>query len=826
MVRAFLSHSSQDKESYVRPLAQRLDKSNIVYDEFTFEEGGKTLDEILRGIEDAELFVLLISNSALDSQWVQREVSLAKTHLDESQIRRIYPIIIDDKVTYKDPRIPEWLRINYNLKPVKKVSVAADRITNKLREISWSKYPALQMRQTIFVGRNDKLEEFEARIYDFEKDKPLAIVASGFPGIGRRTFLHHALVKTDFTELSHVPAAIYVDRNTSVEDFILKLNDLGMLDLSQDVYDLATRPVEKKLAIIQRFMANLQDSKELVYIVDDGCLVNYKREVSPWFVDTISSFTGSRSPIFCLASRYNVHFGSRPRNNQFLFMELNELNFKERERLFSKLLDIHGIDLSTSEFGQASGLMSGLPAQITFAVDLLREDNLSSFTSKLPTIANFNTERAAILLSQYDDDELTLKFIRLLAQFEVIAKNFVFQIVEEKTHYPILEELAAQNICELIGVDGEIIRLNDIVRDYIKRNRLHIEQEHADAVQRKVKEIVESGNFADTDSSIFAFSIKEALKTGIDVDSRYLIPSHYLTCMKDLYYSKRRPDKVVQLADTILQKEATLDPQVVQDIRYYLCLTLAKKCDSRLLQEVRNIKGDEHNFLLGFYYRQCGRFRDALDRFQGIVDAPYVGARCKREMVQVYVQLEEYEKALGYARRNYEENRDNQFHVQAYFNCLINSDDCTAHSATLQQLIEKLKDIGSSQSSEMAGIAQALFYAKVMNNRQSAIDAAEDCIASHPQSHYPILSLCDIALKYRDVDLLEKGVSLLEDFTTERHLGARLGRRQRAYLLALKGNPDEAKSILKEDLDRFPPDSKDRILARIDNYANTSGFML
>ncbi|MCP5634864.1 hypothetical protein NL380_28395, partial [Klebsiella pneumoniae] len=62
-----------------------------------------------------------------------------------------------------------------------------------------------------------------------------------------------------------------------------------------------------------------------------------------------------------------------------------------------------------------------------------------------------------------------------------------------------------------------------------------------------------------------------------------------------------------------------------------------------------------------------------LSQFESIINAPYVESRAKRELVQVYTQLEEYDKALSYAKKNYEENRSNQFHCQAYFNCLINS---------------------------------------------------------------------------------------------------------------------------------------------------------
>jgi len=137
MIRAFLSHSSKDKDSYVRNVAKWLGKDNIVYDEFTFEEGEKPLDEIIKGLEKTQVFVLFLSENALKSEWVQKEITEAKMKLDASAISKVFQIIIEDGLTYEDTRIPQWLRDNYKQKPIKRAQVAAKKIHKKLRELSW-----------------------------------------------------------------------------------------------------------------------------------------------------------------------------------------------------------------------------------------------------------------------------------------------------------------------------------------------------------------------------------------------------------------------------------------------------------------------------------------------------------------------------------------------------------------------------------------------------------------------------------------------------------------------------------------------------------------
>lgn len=58
----FLSHSSADKERYVRIVANQLEKHldqhTIHYDEYTFESGMKSMEEIKRSLEDTDLFVV------------------------------------------------------------------------------------------------------------------------------------------------------------------------------------------------------------------------------------------------------------------------------------------------------------------------------------------------------------------------------------------------------------------------------------------------------------------------------------------------------------------------------------------------------------------------------------------------------------------------------------------------------------------------------------------------------------------------------------------------------------------------------------------------
>lgn len=55
MIKCFLSHSSRDKDSYVRLVATRIRKEAKVFDEETFEAGMSPMEEIAKGLDDSML---------------------------------------------------------------------------------------------------------------------------------------------------------------------------------------------------------------------------------------------------------------------------------------------------------------------------------------------------------------------------------------------------------------------------------------------------------------------------------------------------------------------------------------------------------------------------------------------------------------------------------------------------------------------------------------------------------------------------------------------------------------------------------------------------
>lgn len=74
---AFISHASEDKDEFVRPLAQRLSKSGIRiwYDEHELQVGDSLREAIERGLSRSNYGIVVLSPHFFAKRWPQRELS-------------------------------------------------------------------------------------------------------------------------------------------------------------------------------------------------------------------------------------------------------------------------------------------------------------------------------------------------------------------------------------------------------------------------------------------------------------------------------------------------------------------------------------------------------------------------------------------------------------------------------------------------------------------------------------------------------------------------------------------------------------------------------
>ena len=72
----FISHASEDKEDFVRPLAEKLQKCGVKvwYDEFELKMGDSLSDSINRGLQESKYGIIVFSQAFFEKEWAKYEL--------------------------------------------------------------------------------------------------------------------------------------------------------------------------------------------------------------------------------------------------------------------------------------------------------------------------------------------------------------------------------------------------------------------------------------------------------------------------------------------------------------------------------------------------------------------------------------------------------------------------------------------------------------------------------------------------------------------------------------------------------------------------------
>lgn len=106
-IRAFISHSSEDKDRFVRPFVKKLFENGIEawVDEWEIQPGDSLVQRIFNeGISDADAFIIVLSHISVQKPWVREELDLAVVKRIQSELSlRLIPIVLDAGVEIPAP---------------------------------------------------------------------------------------------------------------------------------------------------------------------------------------------------------------------------------------------------------------------------------------------------------------------------------------------------------------------------------------------------------------------------------------------------------------------------------------------------------------------------------------------------------------------------------------------------------------------------------------------------------------------------------------------------------------------------------------------------
>lgn len=133
----FISHASEDKKEFVKPLVEKLilNGYKVWYDEFTLKLGDSLFNSISKGIKNSKYGIIVLSKNFFNKKWTKRELEalISKEFYDDADIILPIWLNINQKDVYEfSPMLVDKLAVSINKNDI---NIAFKAIENKFNDL-------------------------------------------------------------------------------------------------------------------------------------------------------------------------------------------------------------------------------------------------------------------------------------------------------------------------------------------------------------------------------------------------------------------------------------------------------------------------------------------------------------------------------------------------------------------------------------------------------------------------------------------------------------------------------------------------------------------
>ena len=681
--KVFISHSSAQK-AFVEKLVKLIGKDYVYVDEYNFEAGSNLTKEMETYISNTSIFILLLSDEALDSDWVKKEVLQAKMMVVDQEIRGFIPFIIDDRISHDDPRFQnkEWKWIlNHLLDNINSEHLVARVVKRKLNEIILEDNPELKERSRLFVGRDKEMTELQRQLFDNISNEKRAVIVSGLAHLGRKRLLKEFINKNiDSVHVGYDPIRIMLTETDDIDSLIQQLNDIvGIFDNNTLLEKL--KDTSQRISLAVQMLNSISSRKEKLFVRDEKCIVLGNGKLVEWFVDLIRQKALMPQIHFFIASKCTPRQSVSMNFHELIVLPIYVLERPSMKVLFNAYAKIRNISLSENDAKFFLDRLNGYPMQVYHVVDNIKNKSLYEAKKLLPEVIDMFSCNLSSVIKEVEKTDHAKDILVLLSKFEFISYELLEEICPDDIK-PALELFDSYALYESFGTANEYLRLSPVMTNYISRSKMELPHEYMKRLKETTRKVLKELGPALTDLSKQLFAAKNVL---LDYESKsneqYLLPHYVLKVIVD-EYNKKNDKNVILLAEKLLNDRMQNNyDEIERSIRYWYCCALCRQKDRKFLTAVTYFKDASYsyNFLRGFYERCLGHndraqeyYEKALEMSKGVGEHDF-RSKAEHELVLVMMNQGYYVEALPQAEKNYQHDKENTYQIEAYFRCLVKS---------------------------------------------------------------------------------------------------------------------------------------------------------
>lgn len=464
--------------------------------------------------------------------------------------------------------------------------------------------------------------------------------------------------------------------------------------------------------------------------------VSYDGTISEWGKDIISHPAMIDSLKIFISSRVKPRYSELRAYPQIIHINLSGFTKGERKRIFVNYCRYYNVELNDNDVEYFVDRLQSSPQQLEHAVREIKSKNVIFAKKNIGNLIAIGDDVFSRVISWFKGNDTALTLAKVLAEVDMISFDLLEQLYEED--YPEIERLIncfeSLSILNFYGPGGNNISLDGGVADYIRRSKLDLDP----IMKSRIEEIIYNKIDAVEDDlgelSIFLCGLRKQLLSGKGF--AYVMPSIVISTVIDLY-NQGCYESVKKICLHALEHSSSYTAEPLQELYYRLCQVLARMKDRDFFTYIDKIQDrGSKDFLLGFYYR----YKEDYFRAEGyLLKALNFNPNmqvARRELVNVYLNQNEYRKALPLARENYTRKSTNSYHIEAFFRCLLNQypwDDETKD--TLNRLLKEMRENFSRRKDELLASMQLEFFIKSRSHTKDEIkDKIQETLSVYPDS--------------------------------------------------------------------------------------------
>lgn len=744
--KAFISHSSAQKD-FVKEVVRELGRDYVNVDMYCFEAGGELTDEITAHINGSNIFVLMLSDMALNSKWVIQEARLVHSRILDGEDVVFLPFIVDDVITHNDARFDKnglkWVK-KHLVKPENSPSIVARIIQRKLREAIWENEPIIKEREKLFFGRDVDMNELRLKLYASTSNQKRAIIISGLSHIGRKRLIKEFIWR-HVNELheAYEPVRIVMTESDGLDRFVQQLNEVVRMYDNTTLLDIMRYP-DKCLRVSVELLNKIADCQERVFVRDEKSIVLGNGRLTDWFVDVIKDKDLHPMIHLFIASRFTPILSVERNFPELIVRQIKGLDKQNIAALFNAYAKNRGVSLNEADTKDFVKDLKGYPRQVYDVVDCIADSDIRNAKKQLPQIVSMFDGNLVDILDEINKTPHAKDILVMLSQFDFVSFDLLEKVCPVKIS-DALELFRNFSLYESFGSANQYIRLSPVMADYISRNRITMPLSYSQSLRRETRNLLTSVDDSLTDLSSQLLGIKEILKDPkVKAKERYLIPSFVLKVIIE-EYKNGQDENVITLVEMLLNDNIHNGyDEIIRSINYWYCCSLCRMKNEKFLQAVEYFKNSDYSyyFLRGFFERHKRNYpkaeeyyEKALERSKSSSDREYV-SKAEHELVIVKMELEDYTGALELAEKSYEREKDNSYHIEAYFRCFVRN----AHSdkVLLRELISRMERSYAEGKDEIAGTMKAEYKFYKENDFSGAVNLMKEVFTTNPNSKYAL----------------------------------------------------------------------------------------